>query len=144
VHTDLNCLSVIQYAVDVLKVKHIIVCGHYGCGGVQAVLRGQELGLCDNWLRHVRDVYEKHESNVAALKSEERRLDRLCELNVIEQVSNVCYTTIVQGAWERGQELSVHGWLYGLSDGLIHDLDMRIEKRKEIPARYKAALKSLS
>jgi carbonic anhydrase len=143
VHTDLNCLSVIQYAVDVLKVKHIIVCGHFGCGGVQAVLNGLEMGLIDNWLRHVRDVYEKHDKAVDALAGS-KRVDRLCALNVIEQVSNVCYTTIVKNAWKRGQELSVHGWVYDVTDGLIRDLKMRIEAPEDIPTRYKDALASLA
>jgi carbonic anhydrase len=123
VHTDLNCLSVMQYAVDVLKVKHVIVCGHYGCGGVQAALDGSRLGLIDNWLRHVQDVMEKYAHSLAAAP-EEARLDLLCELNVREQVRNVCRTTVVQGAWERGQELSVHGWIYGLADGLLRDLGL--------------------
>ena len=120
-HTDLNCLSVIQYAVDVLKVKHVIVCGHYGCGGVKAALEDSRHGLIDNWLRHVQDVSEKHAAELASLP-EEQRLDRLCELNVIEQVMNVCQTTIVEDVWARGQELTVHGVIYGLHDGLLRDL----------------------
>lgn len=123
VHTDLNCLSVVQYAVDVLEVKHLIVCGHYGCGGVKAALDNLSLGLIDNWLRHVQDVRQKHAPAIAALPETER-LDKLCELNVIEQVANLCQTTIVQGAWQRGQELSVHGWIYALNDGLIRDLNV--------------------
>ncbi len=123
VHTDLNCLSCIQYAVEVLRVKHIIVCGHYGCGGVQAALENRTLGLIDNWLRHVQDVQQKHAAQLNAL-SPERRLARLCELNVIEQVLNVTQTTVVRGAWERGQELTVHGWVYSLEDGLLRDLKM--------------------
>jgi len=122
VHTDLNCLSVMQFAVEALKVKHVIVCGHYGCGGVRAALLNLKLGLIDNWLRHVQDVMKKYEAELAALADEEARVDRLCELNVVEQVSNVAQTTIVQGAWERGQELYVHGWIYGLRDGLLRDL----------------------
>ena len=121
VHTDLNCLSVLQYAVEVLLVRHVIVCGHYGCGGVQAALRGERHGLIDNWLRHVVDVQEKHADEIAGLPAE-RRVDRMCELNVIEQVTNVCETTIVQDAWERGQELTVHGLVYDLRDGLLRDL----------------------
>jgi carbonic anhydrase len=121
VHTDLNCLSVVQYAVDVLEVKHLIVCGHYGCGGVKAALDNASFGLIDNWLRHVQDVRQKHAEAIAALPEPER-LNKLCELNVIEQVSNLCQTTIVQGAWQRGQKLSVHGWVYALTDGLIRDL----------------------
>ena len=126
-HTDLNCLSVIQYAVEALRVKHIIVCGHYGCGGVKAALHDTKLGLIDNWLRHVQDVREKHEAALAALGDDAARLERLCELNVIEQVVNVCQTTIVQGAWERGQGIAVHGWIYGLHDGLLRDLDVGID-----------------
>jgi carbonic anhydrase len=121
VHTDLNCLSVLQYAVDVLAVKHVIVCGHYGCGGVKASLEGSRHGLIDNWLRHVMDVSEKHAEELEALP-EEARLDRLCELNVIEQAMNVCQTTIVEDVWARGQELTVHGVIYGLEDGLLRDL----------------------
>ena len=122
-HTDLNCLSVLQYAVDVLKVKHVIVCGHYGCGGVEAALEGTRHGLIDNWLRHVIDVSEKHGRELAALP-EQKRLDRLCELNVIEQVVNVCQTTIVEDAWAREQELTVHGVIYGLHDGILRDLSV--------------------
>jgi carbonic anhydrase len=121
VHTDLNCLSVLQYAIEALAVRHVIVCGHYGCGGVKAALEGTRHGLIDNWLRHVQDVHEKHASEVASLP-EPRRLDRLCELNVVEQVTNVCQTTIVEDAWRRGQELTVHGLVYDLTDGLLQDL----------------------
>ena len=121
VHTDLNCLSVLQYAVEVLAVRHVIVCGHYGCGGVQAALEEQRHGLIDNWLRHVADVREKHATELASL-ADDRRLERLCELNVVEQVANVCGTTIVQDAWEREQELTVHGVVYDLRDGLLRDL----------------------
>jgi carbonic anhydrase len=121
VHTDLNCLSVLQYAVDVLHVRHVIVCGHYGCGGVAATLHGSRHGLIDNWLRHVTDVAEKHADELAAIP-EERRLDRLCELNVVEQVVNVGQTTVVEDAWERGQVLTVHGVVYSLEDGLLRDL----------------------
>jgi carbonic anhydrase len=124
VHTDLNCLSVMQFAVDILKVRHIIVCGHYGCSGVQAVFRRGRLGLSDNWLRHVEDVRHKHEKLLSDLPGDAEACDRLCELNVIEQVTNVCQTTIVRDAWERGQELTVHGWIYGLRDGLLRDLDV--------------------
>jgi len=121
IHTDLNCLSCIQYAVEVLKVKHIIVCGHYGCGGVLAALENQKFGLIDNWLRHVQDVMQKHTHSLAAIPPDQR-LTRLCELNVIEQVFNVTQTTVVRGAWERGQTLTVHGWVYSLQDGLIRDM----------------------
>lgn len=140
VHTDLNCLSVIQYAVDVLKVKHLIVCGHYGCGGVKAALNGLRLGLIDNWLRHVQDVREKHSALLAGLSDESERLNRLCALNVIEQVANVCQTTIVQDAWERKQELTVHGWIYGLSDGLIADLNVSTSSQDELAANYHNAI----
>lgn len=140
VHTDLNCLSVMQYAVDVLQVKHIIVCGHYGCGGVQAALYNSKLGLIDNWLRHVQDVMQKHEALLASLSEESQRLDRLCELNVIEQVANVSQTTIVQQAWERGQELAVHGWIYGLQNGLLRDLGICIARQDELSRIYRAAI----
>jgi len=126
VHTDFNCLSVMQYAVDVLKVSHIIVCGHHGCGGVKAAMQNAQLGLIDNWLRHVQDVVQKHEELLSTL-DEEKRLDRLCELNVIEQVLSVGRTTIVQSAWQREQELVVHGWIYGLEDGLLRDLGVSID-----------------
>ncbi|MDE2346022.1 MAG: carbonate dehydratase [Gammaproteobacteria bacterium] len=122
VHTDLNCLSVIQYAVDVLKVQHIIVCGHYGCGGVQAAWQGTKLGMIENWLLHVRDVKQLHLAELSGLHDARRQLDRLCELNVLEQARHVCRTTIVQDAWARGQALSIHGWVYGLRDGLLRDL----------------------
>ncbi|MEP6569482.1 MAG: carbonate dehydratase [Acidobacteriota bacterium] len=139
VHTDLNCLSVIQFAVDVLKVQHLIVCGHYGCGGVQAALDNARLGLIDNWLRHVQDVRQKHERLLAGVNAAERS-NKLCELNVIEQVTNVCQTTIVQGAWERGQQLAVHGWIYGLSDGLIRDLNISTSNQSELATSYKSAI----
>jgi carbonic anhydrase len=132
VHADLNCLSTIQYATDVLKVRHIIVCGHYGCGGVRAALRNERLGLIDNWLRHVQDVRQKHESVLSVIRDEDRQWDRLCELNVIEQVLNVCRTTIVQDCWERGQQLTVHGWIYRVQDGLLRDLDVCITRPEEI------------
>ena len=122
VHTDLNCLSVLQYAVDLLGVRHVIVCGHYGCGGVRAALDGSRHGLVDNWLRHVVDVAEKHEDELAGIDDDGRRFERLCELNVVEQVVNVCQTTIVEDAWARGQELTVHGLVYALEDGLLRDL----------------------
>jgi carbonic anhydrase len=122
VHTDLNCLSVIQYAVDILQVKHIILCGHYGCGGIRAALENHENGLIDNWLRHVKDVIRFHESEFGGLSHEEK-LDLLCELNVKEQVKNICNTTIVQNAWKQGKELSVHGWIYSVEDGILRDLD---------------------
>jgi len=142
VHTDLNCLSTIQFAVDVLKVRHVIVCGHYRCGGVKAALLDQRMGLIDNWLRHVQDVRQKHDPQLLAIQDEDQRWDRLCELNVIEQVVNVCQTTIVQNAWERGQELSVHGWIYSIQDGLLRDLKMCITQPKELRSEYQAALNS--
>ena len=139
VHTDLNCLSTIQFSVDVLKVKHVIVCGHYGCGGVKAALTGQRLGLVDNWLGHVRDVKEKH-SALLKQTPEVQRWDRLCELNVVEQAFNVCQTNVVQDAWARGQELSVHGWIYGLQDGLLHDLGVCFTGPDDLQAVYQAGL----
>jgi carbonic anhydrase len=122
VHTDLNCLSVLQYAVDVLAVEHVIVCGHYGCGGIRAALSGASLGLIDNWLRHVQDIRDRHTAAIDQAGDEPARVDRLCELNVVAQVRNVCQTTIVQDAWRRGQALTVHGWVYSLQDGLLRDL----------------------
>lgn len=142
-HTDLNCLSVLQFAVDVLKVKHVIVVGHYGCGGVGAALRGDRIGLADNWLRHVQDVRQKHEMRLAELADAVQRADRLCELNVVEQSANVCQTTIVQDAWERGQDLTVHGWVYGLRDGLVRDLEFSATSADEAAERYSAALAGL-
>jgi carbonic anhydrase len=138
VHTDLNCLSVMQFAVEILKVRHIIVCGHYGCSGVQAALRRDRLGLSDNWLRHVEDVRQKHLQSLAGLGSE--AADRLCELNVIEQVVNVCQTTIARDAWERGAELAVHGWIYSLKDGLLRDLNMTVTALHETATAYHSAL----
>jgi carbonic anhydrase len=143
VHTDLNCLSVLQYAVDVLHVEHIVVCGHYGCGGVQAVLDNSKLGLIDNWLRHIQDVQAKHAATLAAIADGERRIDRLCELNVIEQVANVCQTTVAQQAWERGQTLSVHGFIYGLEDGLLRNLNVSIRGAAEIGTRCQTAIEAL-
>jgi carbonic anhydrase len=144
VHTDLNCLSVLQYAVEVLKVKHVIVVGHYGCGGVHAAMRNQKLGLINNWLRHVQDVHQKYDQQLAAILEESHRLDRLCELNVIEQVVNVCQTTVVEEAWDKGQELTIHGWIYRLSNGLIRDLGMNISSLDEMAeSRIKAVNKFL-
>jgi carbonic anhydrase len=144
VHADLNCLSVMQYAVDVLRVRHVIVCGHYGCGGVLAALRNDRLGLIDNWLRHVQDVQGKHQARLDALPTETRRHERLCELNVIEQAVNVCQTTVVREAWGRGQPLTVHGWIYGLSDGLLRELGMTVSAEAELKACYEAAAESLT
>lgn len=142
VHTDLNCLSVIQFAVEALKVKHIMVVGHYGCGGVKAALRKERVGLVDIWLRHVQDVHQKHVAKVEELP-EEQRHDRLCELNVLEQVTNVCQTYVVQDAWRRGQRLTVHGWIYGLEDGLVHDLGFTVQRPEDVLPRYQAALAAL-
>jgi carbonic anhydrase len=143
VHSDLNCLSVMQFAVDVLKVEHIIVCGHYGCSGVSVALRGERVGLADNWLRHVLDVHAKHEARVGSIADPHQRVDRLCELNVIEQVANVCQTTIVVDAWDRGQSLAVHGWAYGLRDGLVRDLQTTITRPDDVLPRYRAALAAI-
>ena len=139
VHADLNCLSVMQYAVDVLRVRHIIVCGHHGCGGISAALEGRKLGLIDNWLRHVQDVRLKHAARLEAC-DQALRADRLGELNVIEQVVNVCQTTVVQDAWDRGQDVSVHGWIYALSDGLLRDLKMCVSGPTELEPAYQAAV----
>lgn len=139
-HTDLNCLSVIQFAVDVLKVKHIIVCGHYGCGGIRAALRSDRLGLIDNWLRHIQNVRQKHEKILSSITDETIRCDRLCELNVIEQTVTVSQTTIVRDAWDRGQELSVHGWIYGLQDGILRDLNICISRSDDTMLAYSRAL----
>ncbi len=132
VHTDLNCLSTLQYAVEVLRVRHVIVCGHYGCGGVLAALRDERLGLIDNWLRHVQDVARRHRSQLDALETEAARHDRLCELNVVEQVVHVAETTIVRDAWARGQELTIHGWIYGVGDGLLRDLGICITAEADV------------
>jgi carbonic anhydrase len=140
VHTDLNCLSAIQFAVEVLRVGHIIVCGHYGCGGVLASLRDDKLGLIDNWLRHVQDVRLKYRAQLDALETEARRHDRLCELNVIEQVVNVSRTTVVREAWARGQALAVHGWIYKLTDGLLRDLGMCVTTETELAGYSQSAL----
>lgn len=142
VHTDLNCLSVIQYAIDVLKVKHIMVVGHYGCGGVTAAYNGQRVGLVDLWLRHVQDVHAKHRHRIEALPPE-RRIDKLCELNVLEQVGNVARSMVVKDAWQRGQELTVHGWIYGLRDGLMRDLSITVGARDDVETRYADALGKL-
>ena len=142
VHTDVNCLSVLQFAVDVLKVDHVIVCGHYGCGGVQAAMDNLQLGLIDNWLRHVQDVMHNHAALLANITGAEQRLNRVCELNVIEQVLNVSRTTIVQNAWARGQELAVHGWIYGVENGLLHDLDIRIGNQNELQEAYEEAVRA--
>lgn len=143
VHSDLNCLSVLQFAIDALHVKHILVVGHYGCGGVKAAQQDQRLGLVDNWLRHIQDVKHKHAQHLAGITDESRAIDRLCELNVIEQVLNVCQTTVVQDAWNRGQDLTIHGWIYGLSDGLVRDLSISIDAPARVQAGYASALRAL-
>ena len=140
VHTDFNCLTVLQFSVDLLGVSHIIVCGHDGCGGVEAAMKNRKLGLTDNWLRHVQDVMHNHEARLSAISDETERLNRLCELNVIEQVMNVSRTTIVQNAWARGQELTVHGWIYGIGDGLLRDLHISITNQTELLAAYEHAV----
>ena len=143
VHSDLNCLSVIQFAVDVLKVRHIMVVGHYGCGGVGAALRNERLGLIDNWLRHIQDVRDKHRG-LLANASEATRADRLCELNVLEQVVNVAETTVVRDAWGRGQSLTVHGWLYGLNDGHLRDVGIIASRLEELEPSFHAALATIA
>lgn len=143
-HTDLNCLSTIQFAVDVLKVEHILVVGHYGCGGVQAVLDDRRLGLVDNWLRHVADVAQHHSRLLSSLDVMQLRNTRLCELNAIEQVVNVCHTTMVMDAWERGQKLSVHAWCYSLFDGHVNDLGLHVSSREQLRPAYEAALHRLT
>ncbi len=143
VHTDFNCLSVMQFAVDVLRIGHIIVCGHYGCSGVRAALMKERHGLVDNWLRHIQDLQQQHEARLAALAQPAQRADRLCELNVIEQVSNVCRTSIVADAWARGQPLAVHGWIYGIHDGLLRDLNTTATSADEAASAYSNALGAL-
>ncbi|HET7561358.1 MAG TPA: carbonate dehydratase [Rhodanobacteraceae bacterium] len=142
-HSDMNCLSVMQFAVEVLKVEHIVITGHYGCGGVQAALEGKRLGLIDNWLRYIGDTLERHQGMLDAVAPALRH-DRLCELNVIEQVANAAHTTIVRDAWDRGQQLTVHGWCYGLADGLLHDLGMDVAQFESLESRYHSALHKLA
>jgi carbonic anhydrase len=144
VHTDLNCLSVMQFAVDILKVRHVILCGHYGCSGVQAALRRDRLGLIDNWLRHVQDVRQKHETILAHAGGDAEASNRLCELNVIEQAANICHTSIARDAWERGQELTIHGWIYGLKDGLLRDLNFTVSQFGETQEHYQKALSEIA
>lgn len=143
VHTDLNCLSVLQFAVDVLRVRHVIVCGHYGCGGVRAAWGAARLGLIENWLRHIQDVAAKHQPLFDGLDSDDAQVDRLCELNVIEQVVHVCRTTVVQDAWERGQPLQVHAWIYALADGLVRELGIAADGPVALDNQYKRALSAL-
>lgn len=140
VHTDLNCLSVLQFAIDVLGIKHVIVCGHYGCSGVHAALARRRIGLADNWLRHVQDVHQKHDRYLGETLPTPLKQNRLCELNVLEQVSNVCQTTTVQDAWERGQELTVHSWIYSLRDGLLKDLGLTVSSPDDLPLMMSKSL----
>lgn len=142
VHTDFNCLSVLEFAVDLLKVSHVIVCGHDGCGGVKAAMQNLKLGLADNWLRHVQDVMHAHVARLSEINDETERLNRLCEFNVIEQVLNVSRTTIVQSAWSRGQELAVHGWIYGIGDGLLRDLGICVTNQTELSTACEDAFKT--
>jgi len=138
-HTDFNCLSVLEYAVNVLQVKHVIVCGHYGCGGVIAAMQGQHVGLIDNWLRHIRDVRQNHAIQLSELEDEKDRVNRLCELNVIEQVRNVCATTIVQDRWEKGNPLAIHGWIFGIENGLLNDLKVTVTDQADLADAYRIA-----
>jgi carbonic anhydrase len=144
IHTDLNCLSVLQYAVDVLHVEHVIVCGHYGCGGVVAADRGQPLGLIDSWLRHIQDIADRHRGSLSTARSDDERVDRLCELNALEQAVNVCRTNVVQTAWNRAQKLAVHAWVYRLADGLIRDLGFSADDAQHLRARHDAAVTALT
>ena len=137
VHTDFNCLTVLQYAVDVLKVKHVMVVGHYGCGGVTAAYENADNGLIDNWLRNIKDVQHRYRTRIEAIDDKEARLNLLCELNVVTQASHVCHTTIVQNAWQRGQHLAVHGWVYSLKDGLLKDLNCTVERADQIADAYR-------
>ena len=143
VHTDLNCLSVLEFAVDLLKVRHVIVCGHYGCSGVRAALDGARLGLSENWLQHVQDVRTRHAPRIARIPAVSDQADRLCELNVLEQAANVCRTTIVRDAWDRGQPLTVHGWIYGLKDGLLHDLGFEVSNSAGLAPACESAIARL-
>ncbi|MBT6066600.1 MAG: carbonate dehydratase [Proteobacteria bacterium] len=137
IHTDLNCLSVIQYAVEVLKVKHIIVCGHYGCGGVETAISDRSSGFIDNWLLHIKDLYYRKRSDFSDVEDQETKVDRLGEMNVVAQVNNVCHTSIVQDAWQRGQQLQVHGWIYSIKDGLLRDLNATFDAPEQVPAVYR-------
>ena len=141
VHSDFNCLSVIEYAVNILKVEHVIVCGHYSCGGVAAASQDSQVGLIDNWLRHIRDVRNKHLAELNAIEDQTKRLQRMCELNVIEQVHNVCYTSVVQNAWQNGQVLAVHGWVYDVGDGMLHDLDATKTGVADVTESYRVGAK---
>jgi carbonic anhydrase len=144
VHSDLNCLAVLQYAIDVLHVRHVIVCGHYDCGGVQAALRDEPLGLIDNWLRHIEDIAARHAASIDRIRDDTARVNRLCELNVIEQAANVCRTTVVHDAWRRWQPLSVHAWIYGVRDGLLRDLGMHVTGLDDLGSIHEKALREVS
>ncbi len=137
VHTDMNMLSVLQYAVEVLKVRHVIVCGHYACGGVKAAMHNQKLGLIDNWLLEIRDLYQNKQTQFRSISSEDEKVDLLCELNVVRQVNNLSHTTIVQDAWAKGQSLSIHGWIYGLKDGKVNDLDVTVNASSQLSEQYR-------
>ena len=136
-HSDINCLSVLQFAIDILQIEHVIVCGHYGCGGVKAAMSNQEFGLVDNWIHSIKDIYQDHEHELGTLADDEARLDRLCELNVKAQVANVCQTNIVQNAWKRGQKLTVHGWIFSIHDGILHDLKTSYRSVEQLPPIYR-------
>jgi len=142
IHTDLNCLSVVQYAIDVLEVEHVIICGHYGCGGVQSAVENPELGLINNWLLHIRDIWYKHSSLLGEL-SPEKRLDKLCELNVVEQVYNLGHSTVMQSAWKRGQKVTLHGWVYGIQDGRLRNLQVDATSRETLEQRYRQGVSAL-
>ncbi|AVF35826.1 MULTISPECIES: carbonate dehydratase [Rahnella] len=142
IHTDLNCLSVVQYAIDVLEVEHVIICGHYGCGGVQAAVENPELGLINNWLLHIRDIWYKHSSLLGEL-SPNQRLDKLCELNVVEQVYNLGHSTVMQSAWKRGQKVTLHGWVYGIQDGRLRNLEVDATSRETLEQRYRQGVSAL-
>ncbi|AEX53549.1 carbonate dehydratase [Rahnella aquatilis] len=142
IHTDLNCLSVVQYAIDVLEVEHVIICGHYGCGGVQSAVENPELGLINNWLLHIRDIWYKHSSLLGEL-SPEKRLDKLCELNVVEQVYNLGHSTVMQSAWKRGQKVTLHGWVYGILDGRLRNLEVDATSRETLEQRYRQGVSAL-
>ncbi len=142
IHTDLNCLSVVQYAIDVLEVEHVIICGHYGCGGVQSAVENPELGLINNWLLHIRDIWYKHSSLLGEL-SPEKRLDKLCELNVVEQVYNLGHSTVMQSAWKRGQKVTLHGWVYGILDGRLRNLEFDATSRETLEQRYRQGVSAL-
>ncbi len=137
VHTDLNCMSVLQYGIEVLGIEHVIVCGHYGCGGVHAAMRPEPLGLIDNWIRHIRDVYMANHQQLEPIGDPGARWDRLCELNVVAQVANVCHSTVVQEAWRRGKPVTVHGWIYDLVDGLLRDLDLAVQSTHRMAQEYR-------